>query len=137
MAQILAAIIGAGFVIALQVAAILSYGTLSRFAVLTSDAAAAYAPGPDSPLWWPARAAIGDGEALALLLAASLVLLGGVMAIFSPKFADTVVSVSATPHDHAAAGRAPRRFAAARGNRRCAGRNSCCCGAIPGWCRRA
>ena len=32
VAQILAAIIGAGFVIALQVAAILSYGTLSRFA---------------------------------------------------------------------------------------------------------
>ena len=43
-AQILAAIIGAGFVIALQIAAILSYGTLSRFAVLTSDAAAAFAP---------------------------------------------------------------------------------------------
>jgi ABC-2 type transport system permease protein len=95
-AQILAAIIGAGFVIALQVAAILSYGTLSRFAVLTSDAAAAYAPDFDSPLWWPARAAIGDSEMLALLLAASLVLLGGVMAVFSPKFAGTVVSASAT-----------------------------------------
>jgi ABC-2 type transport system permease protein len=96
VAQILAAIIGAGFVIALQVAAILSYGTLSRFTVLTSDAAAAYAPGPDSPLWWPARAAIGDGEVLALLVAFALVLLGGVMAIFSPKFADTVAHVSAT-----------------------------------------
>ena len=96
VAQILAAIIGAGFVIALQVAAILSYGTLSRFAVLTSDAAAAYAPGPDSPLWWPAHAAIGNNEALSLLLATSLVLLGGVMAIFSPKFAGTVASASAT-----------------------------------------
>src|SRR6187401_3137972 len=70
-AQILAAVIGAGFVIALQVAAILSYGTLSRFAVLTSDVAAAYAPDPDSPVWWPARAAIGNSELLALLLAAS------------------------------------------------------------------
>ncbi len=95
-AQVLAAVIGAGFVIALQVAAILSYGTLSRFTVLTSDAAAAYAPGPDSPLWWPARAATGDGEVLALLLALGLVLLGGAMAIFSPKFADTVAHVSAT-----------------------------------------
>ena len=64
-AQILAAIIGAGFVIALQVAAIMSYGTLSRFAILTSDAAAAFAPDADSVLWWPARAAIGDIEALA------------------------------------------------------------------------
>jgi len=96
VAQIVAAIIGAGFVIALQIAAILSYGTLSRFAVLTSDAAAAYAPDLDSPLWWPARAAIGDGALLSLLLAGGLILLGGVMAIFSPKFADTVVRVAAT-----------------------------------------
>src|ERR1700712_1147133 len=43
-AQILSAVIGAGFVIALQIAAILSTGTLSRFAVLTSDAAASFAP---------------------------------------------------------------------------------------------
>jgi ABC-2 type transport system permease protein len=96
VSQVLAAVIGAGFVIALQIAAILSYGTLSRFAVLTSDAAAAYAPDFDSPLWWPARAAIGDGEMLSLLLAGSLVLLGGVMAVFSPKFAGTVVSASTT-----------------------------------------
>lgn len=96
VAQIVAAIIGAGFVIALQVAAILSYGTLSRFAVLTSDAAAAYAPGPDSPLWWPARAAIGDGIVLSWLLAGGLLMLGIVMAVFSPKFTETVVSVAAT-----------------------------------------
>jgi ABC-2 type transport system permease protein len=95
VAQILAAIIGAGFVIALQIAAILSYGTLSRFAVLTSDAAAAFAPDLESMIWWPARAALGDGEALLLLLAAGLVLLGIVMAIFSPRFADTVVSAAA------------------------------------------
>jgi ABC-2 type transport system permease protein len=95
VAQILAAIVGAGFVIALQIAAILSYGTLSRFAVLTSDAAAAFAPDLDSVVWWPARAALGDGEALLLLLAGGLILLGAVMAIFSPRFADTVVRVSA------------------------------------------
>ena len=96
VAQILAAVIGAGFVIALQIAAILSTGTLSRFAVLTSDAAAAFTPELDSPIWWPARATIGDGEMLSLLLAAGLVLLGGVMAIFSPKFADTAVRVAST-----------------------------------------
>src|ERR1700737_4109209 len=95
VAQILAAIIGAGFVIALQIAAILSYGTLSRFAVLTSDAAAGFAPDIESVLWWPARAALGDGEALLLLLAGGLVLLGAVMAMFSASFADTVVGVSA------------------------------------------
>src|SRR5437667_11253564 len=95
VAQILAAIIGAGFVIALQVAAILSYGTLSRFAVLTSDAATAFAPDTESIVWWPARAALGDGEALLLLLAGGLVLLGASMAIFSPGFADIVVRASA------------------------------------------
>lgn len=95
VAQILAAVIGAGFVIALQIAAILSYGTLSRFAVLTSDAAAGFSPDVDSIVWWPARAALGDGEALLLLLAAGLVLLGAVMAVFSARFADTAVRASA------------------------------------------
>jgi ABC-2 type transport system permease protein len=95
VAQILAAIIGAGFVIALQIAAILSYGTLSRFAILTSDAAAGYAPDADSVVWWPARAALGDGEALLLLLAGSFMLLGAVMATFSASFSDTAVQVSA------------------------------------------
>jgi ABC-2 type transport system permease protein len=95
VAQILAAVIGAGFVIALQIAAILSYGTLSRFAVLTSDAAAAFAPGADSLVWWPARAVLGDHEILLLLLACGLTLLGAVMALFSNQFADTAVRVSA------------------------------------------
>jgi ABC-2 type transport system permease protein len=95
VAQILAAIVGAGFVIALQIAAILSYGTLSRFAVLTSEAAAGFAPDLASLLWWPARAALGDGQALLWLLAGGLVLLGAVMAMFSPRFADTIVRVSA------------------------------------------
>ena len=124
VAQILAAIVGAGFVIALQIAAILSYGTLSRFAVLTSDVAAGFAPDIESLVWWPARAALGDGEALLFLLAGGLLLLGAVMAIFSARFADTVVRVSVTASQ------------VRRGNRRCGGRNSCCCVAIPGWCRR-
>ena len=95
VAQVLAAIIGAGFVIALQIAAILSYGTLSRFAILTSDTAAAIAPGADSIVWLPARAALGDIESLLVLLSASVLLLGIVMAIFSPRFADTAVSAAA------------------------------------------
>src|SRR3954452_5405330 len=95
VAQILAAIIGAGFVIALQIAAILSYGTLSRFAVLTSEAVAGLAPDAGSILWWPARAMLGDGQALLALLGAGLIMLGAVMAIFSPRFADTIVRASA------------------------------------------
>jgi ABC-2 type transport system permease protein len=94
VAQIISAVTGAGFVIALQIAAILSYGTLSRFAVLTSDVAAAHAPQAGSLLWWPARAMLGQASMLLPLLAASLMLLGGAMAIFSPRFGDYVASVS-------------------------------------------
>ena len=94
VAQVISAVTGAGFVIALQVAAILSYGTLSRFAVLTSDAAAAWAPDVGSRLWWPARAMLGDGAALLPLLGGSLLLLGVTMAVFSPRFSDYVASVS-------------------------------------------
>ena len=114
IAQILAAIIGAGFVIALQIAAILSYGTLSRFAVLTSDTAAGFAPEADSVLWWPARAALGDVGTLSMLLSASLVLLGVVMTIFAPRFADTAASAAA----HAVASRHGRRQRTFRGGSR-------------------
>jgi len=44
--------------------------------------------------WGPARAAFGDGEALLLLLAGGLVLLGAVMANLSPRLR-YIVSVSA------------------------------------------
>src|SRR6202000_793575 len=45
--------------------------------------------------WWPARAVLGDSEALMLLLASSLVILGLIMAAFSPRFADTAVTAAA------------------------------------------
>ncbi|MHC2635383.1 ABC-2 type transport system permease protein [Bradyrhizobium liaoningense] len=95
IAQVLAAIIGAGFVIALQIAAIMSYGTLSRFTILTSGSLVAHAPDIGSIWWWPARATMGDTEALLLLLAFALVLLGSVMAIFSHRFADTAIDAAA------------------------------------------
>jgi ABC-2 type transport system permease protein len=58
VAQIVAAVIGAAFVIGIQVAAILSYGTLSRTDVLQSDTLVALAPNLESLLWWPARACL-------------------------------------------------------------------------------
>jgi ABC-2 type transport system permease protein len=93
-AQIVSAIVGAGFVIALQVGAILSYGTMSRFAVLMSDRASDYAPAPGSVLWWPARAILGDGVAMSALLAVSLVFIGGAMAVCAPLFGGSVVNVA-------------------------------------------
>ena len=60
VAQIVAAVIGAAFVIGLQIAAILSYGTLSRFALLQSERCSATRRRSTASLWWPARAALGD-----------------------------------------------------------------------------
>lgn len=94
VAQIFAAITGAGFVIGLQISAILSFGTLSRFALLTSDAAASFAPDIGSVIWSPALAIVGDGNALGCMLGGSLILLGVTIAIFSPRFGDYVASVT-------------------------------------------
>jgi ABC-2 type transport system permease protein len=105
VAQIVAAVIGAAFVIGLQLAAILSYGTISRIAVLQSQTALALAPNPDSIAWWPARAALGDVGALAGVLAASFLALGAAIALVAPRFGDYAI---------AAAGAADRRVGQTR-----------------------
>ncbi len=94
VAQIMAAMIGAGFVIGLQLAALLSYGTLSRLALLASEPFVAIAPDVDSMIWWPARAILGDGAALVAMIAASLLALGTSIAIVAPRFADCAVAAS-------------------------------------------
>jgi ABC-2 type transport system permease protein len=68
ISQIIAAIVGAAFVIGIQAAAIISYGTMSRFAFLQSADVVSHAPGLDSPVWLPARAAMGDPTALLVVL---------------------------------------------------------------------
>jgi ABC-2 type transport system permease protein len=94
MAQIVAAVIGAAFVIGLQIAAVASYGTISRTAVLESAAVVARAPDLGSVFWWPARALLGDFSALAAVLGFSLALLGAATAIFSVRFGDHVIAAS-------------------------------------------
>jgi len=115
-AQIVAAVIAAIFIIGLQVAAILSHGSLSRMVFLESDTLVALVPETDSLLWLPARAALGDLSALAIVLGGSLVLLGGAVLIFSARFGDHAVaasSVTATGARHAShsgfRGRSPAR----------------------------
>jgi ABC-2 type transport system permease protein len=88
IAQIVAAVIGASFVIGLQIVAILSYGNLSRFAPLQSEWLIEHAPDGGSILWWPARAALGDAGALATVVAASLLVLGAAIVVFSARFGE-------------------------------------------------
>jgi ABC-2 type transport system permease protein len=94
VAQIVAAVIAAAFIIGLQVAAILSSGTLSRMVFLKSETLVALVPEVDSIVWWPARAALGDLTALAAVLGASLLLLGGVIALFSGRFGEHAIAAS-------------------------------------------
>jgi ABC-2 type transport system permease protein len=94
IAQIVAAVIAAVFIIGLQVAAILSYGTLSRMVILESDTLVALVPEIDSYFWWPARAALGDLTALATVLGTSLLVLGAAIVVFSAKFGDHAIAAS-------------------------------------------
>jgi ABC-2 type transport system permease protein len=93
-AQIVAAIIGAMFVIGLQIAAILSYGTLSYFTFLQSDTLIALVPAIDSLAWWPARAILGDLTALAAVLVLGAALLAAAIAIFSARFGDHAIAAA-------------------------------------------
>jgi ABC-2 type transport system permease protein len=95
-AQIVAAVIGAAFVIGLQLAAIASEGTMSRYAALASEPILALAPDADSLLWWPARAMLGDGFALAVLAATSLAMLGAAIVLVAPRFADCAIAAAGT-----------------------------------------
>src|SRR6202008_3294967 len=92
VAQVMAAVIGAAFVISLQVAAIMSTDTLSRVSVLGSDTFVALAPEPDSILWWPARAILGGAAALVAVLIASFAVLGAAILMVSRSFADHVMA---------------------------------------------
>jgi ABC-2 type transport system permease protein len=110
VAQVVAAVIGAAFVIGLQVTAILSYGTLSRASVVESQTVVARAPGLDSFVWWPARAALGDGFALADVLVLSLALLAAVTTLVAPRFGEYAVTASSTADATACDARRSTRF---------------------------
>jgi len=106
ISQVVSAVVGAGFVIGAQAAAILSTGNFSRLEIFRSENVIAGAPDPASLLWWPARAAMGEGATLAALLGFGLGLLAIVIAVFSANFGDHVVAASGEAYE----GRRQRRL---------------------------
>ncbi len=110
IAQVFAAVIGAAFVIGLQVGAILSYGTLSRSDMLQSQTLEALAPGLGSALWWPARAVLGNVPALIVVLAVSFVLLAAVIALVAPRFGEYAIAASGIGAEPGARTRRTRSF---------------------------
>jgi ABC-2 type transport system permease protein len=94
VAQIIAAVIGAAFIIGLQLAAILTYGTISRFAFLQSELVISGAPETGSMLWLPARAALGEAPALIAVVGLGAVVFGVTIRLFAPRFAGFVLAAA-------------------------------------------
>jgi ABC-2 type transport system permease protein len=61
---------------------------------LQSKALLALAPDAGSVLWWPARAALGDGLALITVLGLSFALLAATIAIVAPRFGEYAVTAA-------------------------------------------
>ncbi len=100
IAQIIAAIVGAGFVIGIQAVAILHFGNMSRFALFADPEFIALMPASDSALWAPAHAALGDWGALGGLLALGFGTLAGTIALASSTFGRHAIAATAVSAHH-------------------------------------
>jgi ABC-2 type transport system permease protein len=93
-AQIVAAVIGAIFVIGLQMAAIVSYGKISQIAFLRSETLGAIVPPVESLAWWPARAILGDIIALIAVLTTAFAMLAAAIVTFSARFGEHAIAAA-------------------------------------------
>jgi len=110
IAQIVAAVIGAAFAIAVQFAAISSFGTMSRMAVLQSPMLMKFAPDVGSAFWWPARAALGEPAAMAAFLGVSVVVLVSAIHVCAPRFGTFALAVASVSHGTNQRGRRQASF---------------------------
>jgi len=94
IAQILAAIIGAGFVIGIQAVAILSFDTYSRFALFESADFIAALPALDHPLWLPAKAVMGNGAAALVVAVTGFGILAAVTVFSSVSYGQLAVAAA-------------------------------------------
>jgi ABC-2 type transport system permease protein len=112
-AQIVAAVIGASFVIGVQFAAILSLGAPSQFLFLQSEAVVRSVPDIGSALWWPARAIRGDLPALAIVMGLGAALLAIAIWVFAPRFGRFALATAGIAPDPPRRGRRSSGFGAA------------------------
>ncbi|MEM7462250.1 MAG: permease [Pseudomonadota bacterium] len=94
ISQIVAALVGAVFIIGVQLAAIASIGSVSRLDFLVSDTVRSWAPNNDSLLWIPARAAMGEPGPLMLVVISAVLLFGWAIAAFSSGFSEKVLAAA-------------------------------------------
>lgn len=87
VAQIIAAVVGAGFVIGIQIVAIVSYSDDSQGAASRIEALARHAPPADSLIWWPGRTILqGDPVGLSGMVAAGVLVLLMTVVLLAPRF---------------------------------------------------
>lgn len=110
VAQIVAAVVGAGFVIGVQILAILSAGTMSRSDFLSSDAVIARLPPSDTLIWLPVRAAAGNWLDLGVVLGVATVMLAGTICFCAPRCAALALSTAAFSEGSARPRRRRSRF---------------------------
>jgi ABC-2 type transport system permease protein len=106
IAQIIAAVVGAGFVIGIQAAAIFAYGNMSRFELFQSEAFIAAMPDPTNWIWLPARAAMGDLGALAIVIVIGFAAFAASVAFASASFARFAIAAGAVSRTHTRQGEA-------------------------------
>ncbi len=94
ISQIIAAIVGAGFIIGIQLAAISSLGNLSSIEFLSSQSVAEAVPNLDSMLWIPARAVMGETNPLLITMVLSLGLLLVKILAFAGRFGEYVIKAA-------------------------------------------
>src|SRR5439155_320005 len=110
VAQIVAAVIGASFVIGVQLVAILSVGNLSRAGLFQSAAIINHAPDRDSLWWLPVDAAMGNWPALIAILALGAVVLAGAIRFAAPRFGELALAAGGVAHSPARSGRRAAKF---------------------------
>jgi ABC-2 type transport system permease protein len=93
-AQITAAIVGAGFIIGIQIMAIMTGGSMSRLDVLSLPQIVAVLPDAGSVFWWPARALMGEAAPLLVLVLAGCLSLVVVIVATAEQFRTLVIAAS-------------------------------------------
>lgn len=109
-AQIVAAVIGASFLIGIQIVGILAYNNLSRFAVLQDHAFIASLPEPGSIAWAPVWAVTGSVPTLIAVLAIAVTFLALTIWHTSKGFAGLVLSAASVNDVNTIAASGPRPF---------------------------
>ncbi|HXP05149.1 MAG TPA: hypothetical protein VN808_13595 [Stellaceae bacterium] len=110
VAQIVAAVVGASFVIGVQIVAILTVGTMSRIVLFQSERIIRHAPNPDSLWWLPIDAVMGNGAALAVVLALGAIVFAGAIRFCAPRFGEFALAAGNVAVSRRSASRRALKF---------------------------